>query len=385
MSEKILFVFRGEGASGAEIVIERLIAFNKRNIDAHVFIAPCPFGEALAAKNIAAKVIVLEELKSLNRSQSSALGFYFKALKNYLLISIAVYRYGKKNGIKIIHANTIVPAIYLLPALLFSKIFARNMRWIWSDHDLGYYSNIDTKLSSICVSLYNRTLAVSQAVKNKYVKRDKVDVLYNGLDLDAFTIKNDLRTLFRRKYKLDNHIAIGLAGMIAPRKGQLELIQAFKSIAGKMPLLTLIFVGKEGKDDDKYVNIFKKEVSLHNQIMYLEKISDMPMFYNGCDIIVNNSSQKGSEPLGTTIYEGMACERIVMASNTGGTPEIITYQLDGFIFNPDDVRDLINKLTYIIENFDNLSLLRQRARVKVAGKFNIQTMAATYGEILKNL
>ncbi|MET0573367.1 MAG: glycosyltransferase, partial [Pedobacter agri] len=192
MSEKILFVFRGEGASGAEIVIERLIAYDKESIDAHVFIAPCPFGDALIAKNIASEVVVLDELKSLNRSQSSALGFYFKALRNYLHISMAVYRYAKKNEIKIIHANTIVPAIYLLPALLFSKIFARNMRWLWSDHDLTYYSSIDTKLSAICVSLYSKTLAVSEAVKNKYGKRDKIDVLYNGLDLNFFNKKSEL-------------------------------------------------------------------------------------------------------------------------------------------------------------------------------------------------
>lgn len=108
----------------------------------------------------------------------------------------------------------------------------------------------------------------------------------------------------------------------------------------------------------------------------------MVSFYNGCDIVVNNSNKEGGEPLGTTLYEAMACEKIVAASATGGSPEIIDDKINGYLFKPDSPEDIYQILKDILLNITSLQKVQQNARIKVSKRFNILTMAERYNLLL---
>src|SRR5207237_10676882 len=100
----------------------------------------------------------------------------------------------------------------------------------------------------------------------------------------------------------------------------------------------------------------------------------------------NNSSKQGSEPLGTTIYEAMACEKIVLASNTGGSPEIIENGIDGFLFDADEqdqLKSVLEKVVTLIE--EGSSTIQKSARRKAEGKFNIHEMITDYNKIVDEL
>ncbi|MFD1256132.1 glycosyltransferase family 4 protein [Mucilaginibacter terrae] len=385
MSKRILYVFRGEGASGAEIVIERLIIRNT-DVIPYMCMAPCLFAENFAKNNPNCKLYLIDRLKKLNRSSTSPLNFYVKALTNYFVISYMVLRYAKANQINAIHANTVVPAAYLLPALIYSKLFKTKIYWVWSDHDLKYFSKIDHLFSGWCVKLYNKTLVVSEAVKSKYNSLTNVDVLYNGLDINYFKPNLKERQLFRENHQIpENIIVLGLPAVVAPRKGQLELAKVFKSILLTLPNALLLYAGGVAEDSVDYSKEFFEEIMDVPQIRYIGKESNMLSYYNGCDIVINNSTMLGSEPLGTTIYEAMACEKIVLASETGGSPEIIDDHVNGFLFKPDNTESLKTALFKVLKDFGTYDKLRSKARKKVIEKFNVDTMIENYNGVLKSL
>ena len=171
--QEILYIFGGEKAQGAEIVIERLISHNTLNVNAHLMISPGSFADKLTAENKPYKIIRLDNLKKLNRSSTNPFYFLIKAIINYITVSYVVYRYLKKNNINIIHANTIVPASYLLPLIAISKILMPRKVWIWSDHDMKYFSAFEHYLCNWCSALYNCTLVVSEAVKKKTCRQQE--------------------------------------------------------------------------------------------------------------------------------------------------------------------------------------------------------------------
>lgn len=384
----VLYVFGGEKASGAEKVIERLVVQNTSHVNAHLFISPGGFAQTLLDDPNSAfpKITLVPQLKKLNRSSTGKLQFYLNALLNYFSISWFAFRYVRKNKIDVVHANTIVPASYLLPAIWFSKLFNPRVKWFWSDHDLRYFSSLDHKLSALCVKAFNLTLVVSEAVKKKYGSHtDKVEVLYNGLNLNEF--KNDaaLRKAFRQSHKIDEQtIVIGLAGTIEPRKGQLSLMNAFIKLNKEFPAIQLLLAGPPSADEPVYVDEVLKGIEQNPSILYLGKISAMVSFYNGCDIIVNNSDNEGGEPLGTTIYEAMACEKIVAASVTGGTPEIIDDKLNGYLFKPDSPEDIYRVLKDILLLINTQQKVHENARIKVSERFNIANMAERYNFLLSD-
>jgi glycosyltransferase involved in cell wall biosynthesis len=379
----VLYVFGGEKAQGAEIVIERLMEYNSDNISPHLFLSPGTFADKLLEQQKPYPITLLPGLRKLNRSSTGSIKFYLKAIGNYFSLSYRVHQYIIKNNIRIVHANTIVPASYLLPLIAFSRALNRRVQWIWSDHDISYYSTLEQYLSKICAALYNNTLAVSNAVKSKYKPNTKVSVLYNGLDCDIFKPDETARSLFRNSLSLTNYsIVLGMAAVVHPRKGQLGLIMAFNELCKTFTNIVLLFAGGfEGSDPD-YSKSVKDAISDNEKIIHLGYVDKMIDFYNGCDIIVNNSDLLGSEPLGTTIYEAMACEKIVIASATGGTPEIITDRYDGYLFEADNIDSLQKCLAGVLGTYNNLMPSRIAARETVKARFNIFNMAGHYNKLL---
>ena len=381
---EILYIFGGEKAQGAEIVIERLINHNTLNVNAHLMISPGSFADKLTAENKSYKIIRLDNLKKLNRSSTNPFNFFIKAIINYVTVSYVVYRYLKKNKINIIHANTIVPASYLLPLIAISKILMPKKVWIWSDHDMKYFSAFEHYLCIWCSALYNCTLVVSEAVKRKYTGSKKVLVLYNGLDTNLFKPYPDKRKAFRIKLGIkEDDIVLGIAANICPGKGQLSLIEAFQGASAYGPSLKLLIAGNYALDDTAYNSKVRDAIVLNKNIIFLGFVDDVIDFYNGCDIVINNSDLVRSESLGTSIYEAMACEKILIASSTGGTPEIITNGTDGFLFEPERVDNLEKVIVDVMLKYNSLENIKTAARETVKRKFNILGMVRDYNNVVQ--
>jgi glycosyltransferase involved in cell wall biosynthesis len=383
---KVLYVFGGEKAQGAEIVIERLMSYNLQNIDSHLFVSPGRFADNLLSDNKPYKITVVDRLRKLYRSSNSKMKFYNTALVNYFSVSYKVYRYIKENKIGIVHSNTIVPASYLIPAIIFSKITFSKVKWIWSDHDLNYYSKVDHFLSRICAALYHNTIVVSNAVKNKFGENKKVRLLYNGLDLNLFKPNPEIRDQFRKSLSIaSDSFVIGMPAVTSPIKGQLALIEVFKKLRQKYSNVILLLAGGFAHDTPDYTQKVKEAINQNDSIFHLGFITNVADFYSGCDVIVSNSNLTGSEPLGTSIIEAMACQKIVIASNTGGTPEIISDGIDGLLFTPENMEELKTVLENVISNHSSFLQFGILAREKVEFKFNIAGMLTEYNKIVAQL
>lgn len=385
MRTKILYVFCGELASGAEIVMESLILNNLQQVDAHLFISPGKYAEKLISLQKPYPVNIVPELKKLNRSSTGKFVYLLKAIKNYFLISIKSIAYINKYEIEVVHANTVVPAAYLIPAVLFSKVFKPKVKWIWSDHDLKYFKT-DEFFSNLSYKLYDKTITVSNAVKVKYGTKPKVKVLYNVMDTDLFVPNQLLRTEFRKQWEIEeNTILFTIAGIISPRKGQLELMNAFIEAQKQFKNICLFIAGNFGPDFLEYNQQVNDLAAQLDCIRYIGHIDNMVRFYNGCDVVINNSSANGSEPFGATIYEAMSCEKIVMASNTGGLPELIDAELNGILFEPDNHESLLNSIQRVAGNFHNLEDIRKAARQKVINTFSVKIISGKYNELIEGL
>jgi len=379
----ILYVFGGEKASGAEIVIKRLFDRNKLNHPI-LLLSPGSFASNILDNGeMPGSIYVLPRLRKLNRSSTTAILFYLRAITNYIVISYKVLNIIRARKIDVVHSNTIVPASYLIPAILFSKLFMPKIRWYWSDHDLTYYSRIDIFMSKVCSKLYDNTLCVSEAVRKKYSSNVTTSILYNGLDSKIFVDNRLLGASKRKNYNLPSEsIIIGLPATIGPRKGQVELIQAFKKITLDRNVI-LVFAGRFAEDYPEYQLLYENLID-DDKVRSLGHVTDMVGFYSMCDIIINNSNLSGSEPLGTTIYEAMSCEKVVICSATGGSPEIVTDGINGFLFQAENEESLIACLQNVITNYEKLNPVREKARIRVIEKFNIDTMVSRYNQIISD-
>lgn len=388
MKKRIIYVFGSTNYSGAEIVMERLI-LNSYNIDALIICPPGEFSERLIKNRLS--VHIEKQLSSLNIKSNNYNKFFLILLviKKFIIINFRLTCMCIKYKFSVVHANNLTCAVYILPSVFLGRFFFKNkVKFIWSNHDLKYPDGETyDKLSFKCVKFFDQTLAVSKAVKEKYSLKlqEKIVVLYNGLNTDIFALSALDRKLFREEYKLSsNTIAIAIIGVICERKGHELLIDVFKEISQNGFNIKLFIIGKFNQNEKIYEINIKNKISNSKDIVHIPFIKDIAPIYSGLDIVINNSLPNLSEPLGTTIYEGMSCERLVLASNTGGSPEIISNEIDGFLFKAGDRDDLKSKLLYLIHNNENLSNVKKNARLKVRKLFSINTMVENYDSILSS-
>lgn len=380
--KKVLYVFCSSNYSGAEIVIVRLIE-NNRSVTPIVLCPQGAFSDLLVSKGI--KTITNNSLKALNRSKdkkSKLMLLAIIALK-FLKINIHLLYILLKNRIDAIHANNLSASVYIIPAVLLLKPFKVNC--LWSNHDLVYPDGEKMdKLATNCVKVFDVTLAVSIAVKRKFpdVLQHKIEVLYNGLDVSKFVYDKALRANFRQQIGVDDNIIVfAIVGLIIPRKGHLLLFEAFQSIIQEYKNIKLLVVGKFIPNEYEYEEKIKGIID-NKQIVLLGHTNNIAELYSGIDVLVNASLPEMSEPLGTTIYEAMAFNRIVIASNTGGSPEIIDNNLNGFLFEAGNINSLKQVMKQILNNWQGLEGMRTEARALVEKRFNIQQMVTTYNTIL---
>jgi glycosyltransferase involved in cell wall biosynthesis len=105
---------------------------------------------------------------------------------------------------------------------------------------------------------------------------------------------------------------------------------------------------------------------------FLGYIANIVSIYQISDVTVLPSVW--SEPFGRTIIESMACGTPVVASRTGGIPEILTGEFESSLFEPKDERDLADKLNTIMNWRDTNTQLGERCRNHVLSKFTLDKM-----------
>ncbi|WP_116790689.1 glycosyltransferase family 4 protein [Flavobacterium psychrotrophum] len=386
--KEILYVFGGEKSSGAEYVIENLIRHNT-SVNSHLVMSPGRFYDKLSAETLPYKLAANDNLKKLNTQNSGKIKTLLLFIKSVMAINSYVYKYIKKNNITIVHTNTIVPTTYLLPVAIYSKLFWKKVKFIWSDHDITYVHGILGRLLSFIYKIYDRTIVVSNAVAKKYHDKTKLNILYNGLDPNKIIVNELSRSTFREKHNIPNNVlAFSIIGQIVDRKGVNGLIDTFRQVYPPESGVWLIIAGMPIDADSPYYAAFLQKIEDVSNIKYIGFCDNIDQFYNGADIVINNSTHTGQEPLGTTIIEGLGYSRIVMATNVGGSSEMIENSVNGFLYedSPEALKSTLVMVKDIIENRkDEFDLMRKHARSTFIKKFELSKMSANYNTIVQSL
>jgi glycosyltransferase involved in cell wall biosynthesis len=109
----------------------------------------------------------------------------------------------------------------------------------------------------------------------------------------------------------------------------------------------------------------------------------MPQILGGHDVVVVPTLSP--EPLARIVMEGMACGLVVIASHTGGSPEMIVNGEDGFLFEPGDSGQLGELLAQLAQVPTLRRRVATRARAKAAAQFDIQRMIDEIEEFLEEV
>lgn len=208
--------------------------------------------------------------------------------------------------------------------------------------------------------------AVDAFVAKGAVRPGRMHALSNGIDVRRFAPDPEARARLRETLGVTPDQRVLLAvGRLFQAKDYPNLLRAFESIAIRFPR-TLLWVVGDGPLRAS-LDALTRELGISDRVVFLGIRSDVPALMNAADLFVLSSAWEG---FGLVVAEAMACERVVVATDSGGVAEVLGDC--GFLVPPRSPVVLAAALTKALElPDDEVVRLGRAARERVAGSYSI--------------
>ena len=294
-------------------------------------------------------------------------------------------------NITIVHARSRAPA---WSCLLATKLTRR--KFVTTFHGTYNFSGKLKKLYNSVMVRSDLIIAGSNFIfshiKENYSElltlKKKFLVIFRGINVDYFDpsskLEEDEKKLLT-KWEINKEKKIILVpGRLTSWKGQEMLIEAInltKVELGYEAFHLVILGSHQGRDlyKKKLIRI-TEQYRLTNQIKFIDHCKDMALAYQVSDIVISPSIEP--EAFGRVAVEAQSMEKLIIASNIGGSNETIINEKTGFLFEAGDANSLSKKIIQAITmDESSLKLMGKEGRKNVIKKFNVEKMCfSTYSE-----
>ena len=252
----------------------------------------------------------------------------------------------------IIYTNTSVINVGALAAKILGKPHIWHIREFGEiDHNLNFTFPIQERSNFI----YENSVSVifnSKAVEEYYCgNKDKSLVIYNNVSIDTNTQGNTEDIVW--KFKREKSYKLAIIGTVHKGKNQEEAIYAVEILIKKGIDIELVIIGSE---DIEYAEGLKRIVidrKLEENVSFLGYIPEPFAILKSVDVLVVCSK---NEAFGRVILEAMLLKKPVIATNSGGIPEIISNGQNGLLYNAGSPNELAEKIEFLFKNKDKAEL-----------------------------
>jgi len=220
----------------------------------------------------------------------------------------------------------------------------------------------------------DKTIGISKSscafIKHLYRKAEP-KIVYNSIDTREFTRTSPKeRTELKKSLKIKDEKVISFVGRIIYAKGVQDLLEATKDIDD----IKLLIIG-----DGNYLDTLRKKYP-HARYLGQKNAAEIRKYLSITDIFVNPSYAEG---LPTSVLEAGAVGTCCIATDVGGTREIIEDGVDGCLIKPKDIKGLRHKIKEMIDN----KKLREKYSINVSRKvrkeFSWENARKRISEILR--
>ena len=286
------------------------------------------------------------------------------------------YRFLRENRIHLVNTHMFIATFYYAPiARLAGVPVVLETTHLMEKWRLGkgFLHRNSFLIDRMFYHLLDKALAVSHACKRdliqmKGIPSDKVVVVQNGRDLDAFDPRRqDRRSELRAIYSYQpDECVFGVFARLNHQKGHKYLLNAVKSLKSSGVIAKVIFVG-DGELHDSLVAQCR-ELGIEDQIVFAGFQKDMPGFLSMVDVMVLPSLYEG---LPLCAIEALSMEKPVIATEVDGTPEVIIHNKTGLLVGAEDYKGLADALRFALNHREAMVTMGKNGRTFVLEHFSL--------------
>ena len=297
-------------------------------------------------------------------------------------------------NINIVHARSRAPAwsCYLATKIT-RRIFVTTFHGTYNFNSKikKFYNSVMVK-SKLIIAGSNFIFSHIKENYSEFINLNKrLLVIFRGINIDYFDqtsiIESEERKL-KKKWEIEENKKIVLMpGRLTSWKGQELFIDAINLVnieLGYEAFYAVILGNEQGRDLYKKKLIrLSEQYRMTKQLKFIDHCKNMALAYKISDIVVSASIEP--EAFGRVAVEAQSMQKIIIASNIGGSNETIIDEKTGFLFDAGDAKSLSKKIMRILSMDESLlKSIANEGRKNVIKKFNVEKMCfSTYSEYKK--
>ena len=251
----------------------------------------------------------------------------------------------KRKQIDLIHSNQ--PRSNLFGAIA-AKI--KNVPIVWHERCLesGRFDS-----DNIFSFLPDKIICNSDAVRNRFTKGKGVDTkiktIINGVDLSEFDPESN-GSVIRKEFNIgEDELVIGTIGRIDPEKGYECFLESARIILQNVRNVRFLIVGKACNNPSLEKSLYDMSVKkgVDKKTIFTGFRSDIPRLLASMDVVVLPSE---IDACSRVLFESMAMQKPLVATDAGGTPEVVQDDITGFLVKPKDPSGMARCIMKLLQN-----------------------------------
>jgi len=217
-------------------------------------------------------------------------------------------------------------------------------------------------------------IAISEGVKRVLVgsglEPDRVSVVPSGIDFSVY--QSGLpRDYLHKEYRFDaGDYLVGIVAQLEDHKGHRYLIDAAKILKDKTRKVKIVIVGEGSLRMELTHQV--QDLNVKDVVYFMGFREDIPRILSSLDLFVLSSHLEG---LGSSIMDAMACRLPVVATRTGGIPELVKNDKTGLLVPPRNPKALAEAILALYHDKRRAARLAKAGYDFVHRNFSAEAMA----------
>ena len=234
-------------------------------------------------------------------------------------------------------------------------------------------------------TIRNANLVISPSKNLADIVSEKMGIKINDIDIIPNPLDTEFFSPIPISYKEKNELKVLFVGRLDRLKGAHIFVEAIPIISKEMPDTSFILIGRDTNTgpnnssmrtylENLIPNNIKERVSFFGNVERDILID----YYRGSDVCVVPSFY---ENFPNTVMEAMSCGKAVVASNTGGIPEVIEDAISGLLVKTGDAKDLAEKVIMLLKKRDMRENIGINARKRIESLYSKASVSKNVEEV----
>jgi glycosyltransferase involved in cell wall biosynthesis len=254
----------------------------------------------------------------------------------------------------------------------------------WTGHSAReryFYYPTDKRV----LARFPRLIAVSTDIARELVSHGappaRVTTVLNGIDHRHFTRDSTKVASARADLRIaPGAVVIGAVGRLEPQKRFDLLLDAFTRIHEERPHTHLVIAGDGSLKEA--LTAQRDALGLRDHCTLTGHVDDVIGLHHAFDLFVQSSDYEGTP---NAVLEAMAMETPIVATEAGGTAELVFDMQHGRVIPMGQVEPLVDAIRHALSDPDGSRQMARRARQRVENELSFESRVRRVEGIYREL